>query len=170
MVSHKYCLRPTFVIFFWHSTLLTTNMHSAGTTSQHKPLPQKRSLEDLMGGGPVSATGALPVFTRSNPSSSMGFDGNSSGTTGAVATALQTSNSPWPHIPAGLKKQKTGLAEQSQNAAASGQLPVSASMTSAAQTDAQGKIGNAANKSALPAFLQPSSVSATYGSESANKD
>ena len=170
MAIHNCGLCPTFAVSLLQSNLLTGNMHSAGASNQHKPLPQKRSLEDLMSGGPVSASAALPLFPSSNASSSMGFSSGSSATAGPVGTALQPSNSPWPLGSGGVKKQKAGLAEQSQNGAASGQPLASASSTGDAHADAQGKLRNAANKTALPAFLQPSSVTATYGVARANKE
>ncbi|KAL3135061.1 hypothetical protein ABBQ32_008006 [Trebouxia sp. C0010 RCD-2024] len=138
---------------------------TAGGTNLSKPVPQKRSLEDLMSGGPVSSTGALPAFGSSNGTVSIGFSGASLPATGFDGNILGASNSPWPPAPAAAKKQKTGLAEKSSNAApASGQVCAGA-VSVGHTTVLEGSSDTSASAAALPAFLQPASVTAAYGNE-----
>ena len=140
----------------------------AGIATSSKPLPQKRSLEDLMSGGPVSGTDSLAAFGSSG-TVSIGFgsgSGSSLTSTGFGGSALRPSNSPWPPATAGAKKQKTGLTEQSSNATASGQscAAAPASQISAAQA----RPDKAASAAALPAFLQPANVTAAYGKQASS--
>ena len=163
---------------------------AAGASSLQTSVAQKRLLEDLMGGGPVLNSSTVPAFRSTSSSTSIGFGNSCSSSTafGGASTfspgfgvnALQPSNSCWPQPLAAVKKQKTGLAEQSSNAGASSQLASStgkdAVVVQAGALPQSVKVDSdtaTANNSALPAFLQPSSVNATYGKNTAdtfNKD
>ena len=140
----------------------------AGIATSSKPLSQKRSLEDLMSGGPVSGTGPSAALGSSSDTVSIGF-GSGSGSlpsTGFGGSAFRPSSSPWPPAPAGAKKQKTGLTEQSSNATANAQLCAVAPATQAAA--AEGRSDKAASGAALPAFLQPANVTTAYGKEASS--
>ena len=105
------------------------------------PAPNKRSLDDLMGGG------AQLGFGSSSGTTSVGFGSSSSGTT-SLGFGERPSSNAWPPIPPAVKKPKTELPEKASTGVASEQ--------------AAAKVPLVQNK--LPAFLQPANVAAIYGS------
>lgn len=126
-----------------------------------------------MSGGPVSSTGASAAFGSSSGTVSIGFGGGSLPATGFGGNVLGTANSPWPPAPAGAKKQKTGLAEKSNNAAATGQVcavgTVSDNQTAVLEGSSDKTASAAASASRLPAFLQPANVTAAYANETTSR-
>lgn len=118
-----------------------------------------------MSGGPVSSTGASPAFGSSNGTVSIGFGEASLPATGFGGNILGASNSPWPPAPAAAKKQKTGLAEKSSNAAAASEQVCSGGAVSGQTTVLEGSSDTSVSAAALPAFLQPANVTAAYGNE-----
>lgn len=117
----------------------------SGAVSVPKAVPQKRSHEDLMGGGSSSIAGT----------STVGFGERAFASTAAGPS----SNAPWPLPLSDTKKQKTAeLSEKSMNAPAVQQKTDDGKASS---TAVQVKKSEAAP---LPAFLQPAVVAATYSS------
>ena len=143
--------------------------HSTAGPSTAPPAragPQKRSLEELMNGGAVNGAEASTGFGSSAGTTSIGFGSSASaGTTstgfGSSASGssqippLRSSNTPWPPAPSLSKRPKTEFAEKSTNS------------NQAEQAQSAAATKTPAAKHALPAFLQPANVTATYGAQPA---
>ena len=127
--------------------------------------PQKRSLEDLMNGGAVNGAEPASGFGSSVSTTSIGFGSSASSVTTSIGFGssasgssqmppLRASNAPWPPVPSVSKRLKTEFAEKSTNSKTTEQGQAAAVKAPAA-------------KPALPAFLQPGNVTATYGAQPA---